>query len=210
MSPGPLLALLLAAVPPAAAGATPAPLAPAAPPGPAKDPVSTVRAAERQVRLAFQQGGKRTDLLQVGAAFVAWDELARRSLPGRWEKLPAADLAAFSNALRTLTEETWLSGLLRPDPLYAFAVFGSDVQGSDAEVRTRFQSGGTQAAVALRLFRGKDRLWRIVDLSRDGVSIQGGYAQELPGILDQKGIPGLLATLEARRQTLVRMRPGNP
>lgn len=201
MSPGALLALLLAAAPVA-----PAPL----PAGPSKDPVATVRAAERQVRLAFQQGGGRSDLLQVGASFVAWDELARRSLPGRWEKLPPADRAAFSKALRALTEETWLSGLLRPDPLYAFAVFGSDVQGGDAEVRTRFQSGGAQAAIALRLFRGKDRLWRVADLSRDGASIQGGYAGELPGILEQKGMAGLLATLEARRQALVRMRSGSP
>lgn len=197
-----MTALLLAALLVAGTSAV-KPAAPA--PGPAKDPVGTVRAAERQVRLAFQKGGKRADLERVGGTFIAWDELARRSLPGRFEKLSAADRAAFGKALRGLVEETWLSGLFRPDPLYAFAVFGTTTRGGEAEVKTRVRSGERQAPVDLRLSRGKDGRWRIHDGSVNGVSLLSGYQEQFPWFLDQGGMPLLLSTIAAQRRVLVEL-----
>jgi ABC-type transporter MlaC component len=194
--------LLLAAVLAATTAAKPA-AAPA--PGPAKDPVGTVRAAERQVRLAFQKGGKRADLERVGATFIAWDELARRSLPGRFEKLSASDRAAYEKALRGLVEETWLSGLFRPDPLYAFAVFGTTTKGGDAEVKTRVRSGERQAPVDLRLSRGKDGRFRIHDWSVNGVSMLSVYQEQFPWFLDQGGMTMLLTTIAAQRRVLAAM-----
>ena len=196
-----LLAIVLSAT-----NATPSPA-----PGPAKDPVATVRAAEHQVRIAFQQGGRRADLERVGAAFFDYEELARRSIgSSRWIALPKPDRAAFVQALRALVEETWLSGLLRPDPLYAFAVTGHAVQGGEAEVRTRVQSGGNQAPAEFRLVRGKDDRWRIYDLSANGVSVLAGYREQLPPTLDLGGIQALLASLRAQRAALAGMRSGNP
>lgn len=199
-SPGPLLALLLAAAPPAAAGATPVPA------GPASDPVTTVRVAERQVRLALLSNAPRPDFERIGATFVDHDEVARRSLGPRWASLKPADRAAFSNALRGLTEETWLSGLLRPDPLYAFAVFGTSATGGEAEVKTRVQSAGKQSPVDFRLVRGKDGRWRIFDWSVNGVSVVAGYREQFPRVLDEGGMPTLLASVAAQRRALVELR----
>ena len=201
------LVLLLAAFPLLGAAAP----APASSPGPAKDPVATVRAAERQVRLAFQSGGKRADLERVGATFVAWDEVTRRSLPGRFEKLSPADRAAIEKAQRALVEETWFSGLLRPDPLFALAVLGSSTAGTDTEVKTVLQSAGRQARVEFQLVRGKDGRFRVIDLAVNGVSALGGYREQFPQLLDLGGVPHLLETLAIQRRALVEMRvPRNP
>jgi ABC-type transporter MlaC component len=195
-----LLAFLVSAAP-----------VPTSRPGPATDPVVTVREAEKQVRAAFRAGGRRADLERVGAAFFDYEELGRRSIgSARWIALPQADRTAFVQALRALVEETWLSGLLRPDPLYAFAVTGKTVEGAEAVVRALVQSGGSQAPVELRLFRGKDGRWRIYDLSANGVSILAGYREQLPPTLDLGGIQGLLASLRAQRAALAGMRSGNP
>ncbi len=194
-----LLALLLAATPAASAKGAARPIAQA-------DPVATVREAERQVRAAFRAGGKRAELERIGAATIDYEELARRSVGPRWAKLSPADRSAIVKSLRALVEETWLSGLLRPDPLFAFAVLGKQVTGTEAEVKTRVQSGGRQAPVDFRLVRGKDGRFRVIDVTVNGVSALGGYREQFPQLLDLGGVPLLLETLAIQRRALVEMR----
>ncbi len=207
MLAGVLVALFLAAVPVTAPGAAPAS---ASRPIPQTDPVATVREAERQLRAAFRANAGRPELERISGAAVDHDELARRSVGARWAGLSPADRAAVTRALRALVEETYLSGLLRPDPLFALAVLGSQAKGAEAEVTLVVQSGASQGRIALRLLRGKDRRWRIFDATVNGVAILAGYAEQFAQLLDQGGLPRLLESLEAQRKALVRMRSGNP
>ncbi|HET8734318.1 MAG TPA: ABC transporter substrate-binding protein, partial [Anaeromyxobacteraceae bacterium] len=121
-----------------------------------------------------------------------------------------ADRAAVTKSLRALVEETYLSGMLRPDPLFALAFLGSQTKGGEAEVTVVVQSGASQGRIALRLLRGKDRRWRIFDATVNGVAVLAGYAEQFAQLLDPGGLPRLLESLEAQRKALVRMRSGNP
>lgn len=193
---------------PATGAAAPASAATAAraPSIAATDPVGTVRAAERQIRAAFKAGGKRADLEKVAAGCIDYEELARRSVGPRWAGLPAADRLAVVKAQRALFEETYLSGLFRPDPHFAFAVLGSKVTGTEADVKVVIQSGGRQAPADLRLFRGRDGRFRIFDATVNGVAVLAGYQEQFGQLLDLGGVPKLVSTLEAQRKALAQMR----
>ncbi len=197
------LALLLAASPTRAGGAARASCA-------STDPVTTVREAEKQVRAAFRAGGKRAELERIGAACIDYEELTRRSLGSRWAGLSPADRSAIVKSLRALVEETYFSGLFRPDPVFAFAVLGKKVTGTEASVKVLLQSGGQQAPADVRLVRGKDRRWRAFDATVNGVAVLSGYQEMFPPLLDMGGVPMLLATLAAQRAALAGMRSGRP
>ena len=204
------LALLLAV-----ALALPATGAAAPPPTPAAAragaiastvPVGTLREAEKAVRASFKTGGKRADLERIAAACVDYEDVARRSAGARWAGFSPADRAAVTKALRALVEETYMSGLFKPDPLFAFAVLGHAVDGGEATVRAIAQSGGRQAPAEFRLVRGKDKRWRIVDVTVNNVAIVAGYREQFQQLLDLGGVPKLVGTLEAQRKALVQMR----
>ena len=189
MPPALLLALLTLASPP-----------PAATPG--ADPPSTIREAERRVRSALMAKASRPEFARIGADFADYDELARRSLGKHWAAQKQADRKALVKALRALLEETWLPRIGGADPLYAFAVEKVTRSGDEAEVRVRTQSGGQQAVTVFRLKQGKDRRWRIFDVTVGGLAVLEGYQEQFPQLLEIGGMPKLLQTLEAERKAL--------
>ena len=144
----------------------------------------------------------RPEFARIGADFADYEELARRSLGKHWAAQKPADQKALVKALRALLEETYLPRLSRADPMYAFAVEKWSQAGDEAEVRVRTQSNGQQAQLTFRLKQGKNRRWRVFDVTVGGLAMLEGYQEQFPQLLEIGGMPRLLQTLESERKVL--------
>jgi ABC-type transporter MlaC component len=187
MTTAPALLLALLAATPAAA---PAPVE--------RDPVATIGDAERALRTALEAGAGRDSLSRSSAAFVDYEELARRSLGKSWARQKAVDQTALVGALRALLEETWLPRL-RPGAPYALQVQLVRRAGNDAEVHAVATSGSAQTPFDFRLRRGADHHWRIYDATVGGLALLEGYQEQFPQLLRMGGMKKLLSRLEEER-----------
>jgi ABC-type transporter MlaC component len=180
--------------------------APDAGPAPVeRDPVATIRDAERALRTALEAGAGREALSRISVEFLDYQELARRSLGKSWSRQKPADQAALVKAVRALLEETWLPRL-QPGAAYALEVRLERLSGSDAEVRAATTTGTRKLPLAFRLRRGPDRRWRVYDATVGGLAMLEGYQEQFPQLLQLGGMKKLLATLEEERAAQVASR----
>lgn len=194
--PAALLALLVAAAPPAGSAS------------------AAVHSAHEKVRVALgawtrAQGPSRNKAREQARAAVAdlidFDALARATLGAKWNDLKPADRKRYTSALRGAMEANYLAKMRQgktSDVQQAKGeVLGEEKQGEHTLVKTRVQTGADSAAIDYVMDRGA-RGWRAVDVITEGVSLADTYRDQVARLIAKKNFDAVVAALEKKRKAL--------
>jgi phospholipid transport system substrate-binding protein len=115
-----------------------------------------------------------------------------------WKSADAEQRKTLVNEFRTLLLRTYSKSLAEyRDQRIEFLPYEPSAKKNRAVVRSKFYpSGGQPVTVDYRL-RNKNG-WRIYDIKIDGISL----VKNFPAEIEQSGIDGLIASLQAKNQVL--------
>lgn len=140
-------------------------------------------------------------LTRMLADLLDYEELSRRALGSHWASHTPAEQAEFVSILQQLVERNYRANLQRTlsfDVRYV----GSDMQGSEALVRTRARDRRNRRApeVAIDYLLQQDGSnWRVVDVTIDGGrSMVDNYRSQFRRIIRREGWDGLMTRMRAR------------
>ncbi|MDH3451003.1 MAG: ABC transporter substrate-binding protein [Gammaproteobacteria bacterium] len=119
-----------------------------------------------------------------------------------WQNADAAQRKTLTDEFRTLLLRTYSKSLAEyRDQRIEFLPYQPSAKKDRAVVRSKFYpTGGQPVAVDYRL-RNKDG-WRIYDIKIDGISLVKNFQSSFAAEIEQSGIDGLIASLEAKNQVL--------
>ena len=133
------------------------------------------------------------------AGMLDYEQIARSSLGGDWDRLSTAQRAAFLKALSGLTNRAFVSGITRSDVQLRF---GSEtVLGAKASVMvTATVSGATADAdqqIEYRLSQKQGR-WLIYDVLVGGVGLVDRYHAQFARLIQREGASGLIDRMQRK------------
>ncbi|MCB1884584.1 MAG: ABC transporter substrate-binding protein [Geminicoccaceae bacterium] len=130
------------------------------------------------------------------------DLVARLVMGPTWRQASPEQQAAYTKAFRQLINKT-MADRLGDYGGETFGVTGSrEANERDTIVSTQIKRPGGQAPIAVDWrVRNTDGERRIIDIVAEGVSLVVSQRDEVASIVGQKGIDGLIQTMEARAKS---------
>jgi phospholipid transport system substrate-binding protein len=144
--------------------------------------------------------GRTRDITTLLDGLLDYDELSRRALQTHWGELSAAEQREFVDLLRQLVERQYQSNLARileADIRY----LGEDTSSDGTIVHTEVRSRTERRAEPVRidyLARNEGGVWRVIDVTTDGVSLVANYRRQFHRIISEHGSADLLRRMRER------------
>ncbi len=173
----------------------------------ATGPLKVVMKADTEVRSMLQSGVASVDkLAMVADVYIDFSELARRAMGRDWASLSAAQRTEFSQTMKALLRASYAQKALADGRGDAKIEYGDEkIDGDEAEIRTTLVTPEDRFPVVYRLYRSSPKAsWRIYDVITDDVSLVATYNDQFRQVIAKKGFAGLLKSLKAKSEQLVR------
>lgn len=141
---------------------------------------------------------------EVGAVIddlIDYEAMSRAALAAHWDAMTAEQQTEFVSLLRELTRIRYLSGIediLEYDVEYLREadVTGGRLVSTSARSRTERRAEPIEVAYSMHAVGG---VWRVFDVTTDGVSMVANYRRQFHSIIAEHGIDGLLQRMRDRR-----------
>jgi phospholipid transport system substrate-binding protein len=175
----------------------------------AGSPMSMLRKSNEEIRTILkQQKGEsaatpeqKQKIKQIVNGFLDYEELAKRSLAGEWDKLTGAQRTEFVHVFRDLIERNYVKQL-RSNVNYQIDYKDEQVDGSEAVVHSivKAERKGRKAdtTVDYKLAEKGGGKWAVYDVITDDVSLLRNYRSEFGRIIKRDGFPTLLAKMKKK------------
>jgi len=122
--------------------------------------------------------------------------MAKLALGKNWNKASREQKIEFVDSFRTLLVRTYGKSLLEyRDQTIIFSPLKLDAGADRAEVKSEVQQPGAPSIPVSYRLRLKDNVWKVYDLSIDGVSLVTSYRGTFAQEVRKGGIDGLLQLL---------------
>jgi phospholipid transport system substrate-binding protein len=187
-----LLALLLAAAWPAAAG----------------PPTDQLRGHVEQIVKILDDGAMRQDarererraaIRRVADEIFDFGEIARRSLGRHWQERSPAERQEFTRLFTDLLERSYVSKIEGYSG-ERITFVGEAMDGELGTVRTRIVGKqGVETPVDYRVLQQGGR-WRAYDVSIEGVSLVANYRSQFNSLIQRQSYAGLVKALQAKQE----------
>lgn len=181
-------------------------------PDPNGDPQTFVeQVADRMLRVLKSDSRLQSgDIARINEAvdeyvmpYVDFEKTTRLAAGRYWREATPKQRQALIDAFRGTLVRTYAGAFrqVNPDTRIEMLPFRGDPKANDVVVRSRVIPGqGAQpAAVEYRLER-TPKGWRVYDLSVEGIWLIQNYRNQFATQIQQSGIDGLIAALNARNQ----------
>ena len=143
---------------------------------------------------------QKSEIKQLAATLLDYDELAQKSLGPHWEKLTPAQRTEFVATLRELIERNYVKQL-RSNLDYAVQYKNEEAEGEQATVQTvvKVKSPGksTDAEIIYKMKKGGDG-WRVWDVITDEVSLVRGYKTQFNKIITEQSYDALIKKMKSK------------
>jgi len=164
----------------------------------AYETIATITAqVETQEQLVSQLTAKMTEILDSEA-------FAARTLKGRWKKLSQSQRKKFTKHFKALILKTYSK---RFKPRARFEVeYRGDTRWLDeartlGEVHTTVKGTRAAADVSYLFTRGSQgKVWRIVDITIDEVSMAQNWRRQFVRIIDKEGFSSLISRIRSKTE----------
>jgi phospholipid transport system substrate-binding protein len=175
----------------------------------AASPLAMLRKSNDEVRaiLKQQKGSaaatpeQKQKIKKIVNGFLDYEELAKRSLAGEWDKLTPAQRGEFVQVFRDLIERNYVKQL-RSNVDYAIDYKDEQVEGGEATVHSvvRAERKGRKAetTVDYKLADKGAGKWAVYDVITDDVSLLRNYRSEFGRIIKKDGFPALLTKMKKK------------
>jgi ABC-type transporter MlaC component len=222
-----VLAILLSAAAPSAAGAGEAKKAgkapkaetlkaeapkaadPAAPAKLGPSPMADLKKYDTALKKLFQRQApswspeaeaKRGEMRKLVTGFLDFDELSRRALAKHWDGLSAKQRADFVSTLRDLIERSYIRQV-HGSPNYDLVFEKESVKGIDAEVSATLHTvaRGKKVNVVMEYkLLAKDNRWLVYDVVTDEQSMLETYRAEFNKTINKESFDALLRRMKKK------------
>ncbi|MCA9534157.1 MAG: ABC transporter substrate-binding protein [Myxococcales bacterium] len=128
------------------------------------------------------------------------EELSRLALRDHWDSRTPAQREEFVTLLRRLVQEQYERNLERTMN-YEVTYDGADVRGQVVTVRTLARSATNRRAPAVSIdyqMKKVGNVWRVFDISTDGVSLVRNYRAQFNRIITRDGWDALITRMRDR------------
>jgi phospholipid transport system substrate-binding protein len=172
-------------------------------------PMSMLRRSNDDVRTILKQqkgstsatAEQKQKIKKIVNGFLDYEELAKRSLAGEWEKLSASQRSEFVQVFRDLIERNYVKQL-RSNVDYQIDYKAENVTDGEATVHSvvKAERKGRKAdtTVDYRLSDKGGGKWAVYDVITDDVSLLRNYRSEFGRIIKRDGFPALLAKMKKK------------
>jgi phospholipid transport system substrate-binding protein len=195
----------------------PAALTPAA--TPASSPASTARAvvesALQDVLKALRDKNlspaeKRDQVRQIAYAGMDFETMSRLSLGRNWRDIPEAKRDEFIKEFRDHMSATYGRALDRYSDEDLKVTGERADSNTDRTVQTIIVKPGAGAGESIPVdyrLRQKDKVWKVIDVTVDGVSIVTNFRAQFQDVLAKGGIDRLLTLLREKNAAAAKESP---
>ncbi|ARP79517.1 ABC transporter [Bordetella genomosp. 8] len=176
-------------------------------PNPKDPPEKLVQeAANQTLQVLKTDGGVRNGNLgrvnevvnQYILPYVDFEKTTRLAAGRYWRQATPQQRTALAEAFRGTLVRTYSGALTRVDNGTNIKVTGSNIDGTDAVVRSTInQSNGQSVGVDYRLEQTPGG-WKIYDLNVEGIWLIQNYRNQFAQEINQNGIDGLIKALNQR------------
>jgi phospholipid transport system substrate-binding protein len=133
-------------------------------------------------------------LAQAVAKVFDPEELAKRTLAGRWQDFSAEEQKQFTSAYVKLLQKTYLRHLESYTNEKVDFLGESELAENRAEVSTKIVAADKEIAIVYRLI--KKSSWKVYDVVIEGVSLVQNYRNQFAQILTKESPAQLISRLE--------------
>jgi phospholipid transport system substrate-binding protein len=173
----------------------------------ASSPMASLKHSNEEVRqiLKQQKGGaispeQRARVKKIVNGFLDYEELARRSLAGQWDKMTKTQRTEFVQVFRDLIERNYVKQL-KTNVDYDIEYKGEEQAGEEATVHSvvNAQRKGRKAEISIdyKLMQKTGR-WAVYDVITDDVSLLRNYRSQFARIIERDGFAALLAKMKKK------------
>jgi phospholipid transport system substrate-binding protein len=173
----------------------------------ASSPMANLKHSNEEVRqiLKQQKGGaispeQRARVKKIVNGFLDYEELARRSLAGQWDKMSKSQRGEFVQVFRDLIERNYVKQL-KSNVDYDINYKGEELAGEEATVHSvvNAQRKGRKAEISIdyKLMQ-KTGHWAVYDVITDDVSLLRNYRSQFARIIERDGYAALLAKMKKK------------
>jgi phospholipid transport system substrate-binding protein len=176
-------------------------------PAPQDSPEALVQETANQTLQVLKTDGgvKNGDLKRVNEVVnqyilpqVDFEKTTRLAAGRYWRQATPQQQTELANAFKGTLVRTYSGALSRVDNSTTIKVTGSNIEGTDAVVRTTIsQSNGQPVGVDYRLEKTAVG-WKIYDLNVEGIWLIQNYRNQFSQEINQNGIDGLIKALNQR------------
>ena len=170
-------------------------------------PLAMLKRSNDEIRQILKQqkgsgptSAEKQRIKKIVNGFLDYEELAKRSLAGQWEKIRAAERAEFVQVFRDLIERNYISQL-KSNVDYDIEYKDEEVQGNDATVHSlvRTERKGRKAETTIDYkLTSKEGRWAVYDVITDDVSLLRNYRSQFARIIEREGFPQLLGKMRKK------------
>ena len=143
---------------------------------------------------------QKSEIKQLAATLLDYDELAQKSLAAHWDKLTPAQRTEFVATLRELIERNYVKQL-RTNLDYQVQYKGEETDDAQATVTTvvKVKSAGksTDAEIIYKMKKGGDG-WRVWDVITDEVSLVKNYRTQFNKIITEQSYDALIKKMKSK------------
>jgi phospholipid transport system substrate-binding protein len=143
---------------------------------------------------------QKDEIKQLASTLLDYDELAKRSLAGHWEKLTPAQQKEFVATLRELIERNYVKQL-RSNLDYQVQYKNEEVEGDDATITTvvkvKAQGKNTDAEIVYKMHKIAPG-WRVWDVVTDEVSLVRNYKTQFNKIITEQSYDALIKKMKSK------------
>jgi phospholipid transport system substrate-binding protein len=177
--------------------------APAAAGGPMATLKSKNSDVDKLLRQKVEKGSpaetkQKDEIKQMAGTLLDYDELAKKSLVGHWDKLTPAQQKEFVSTLRELIERNYVKQL-RSNLDYQVQYKTEEIEGEQAVVTTivkvRTQGKNTDAEIVYKMRKTPDG-WRVWDVITDEVSLVRNYRTQFNKIITEQSYEALIKKMK--------------
>jgi phospholipid transport system substrate-binding protein len=147
-----------------------------------------------------EEAKQKTDIKAMAAGLLDYEELAKRSLVGHWDKLTTAQRTEFVTTFRDLIERNYVKQL-RSNLDYQVQYKNEQVEGDEATVLTivKVKSAGknTEAEILYKMHKVGPE-WRVWDIVTDDVSTVRNYKTQFNKIITEQSYDALLKKMKTK------------
>ena len=160
---------------------------------------------EKVLRQKVEKGSpaeqkQKSEIKQLAATLLDYDELSKKSLAAHWEKLTPAQRTEFVTTLRELIERNYVKQL-RTNLDYQVQYKNEESEGDQATVSTvvKVKSAGknTDAEIVYKMKKDPDG-WRVWDVITDEVSLVRNYRTQFNKIITEQSYDALIKKMKSK------------
>jgi phospholipid transport system substrate-binding protein len=143
---------------------------------------------------------QKSEIKQLAATLLDYDELAQKSLAAHWDKLTPAQRTEFVATLRELIERNYVKQL-RTNLDYQVQYKGEETDDAQATVTTvvKVKSAGksTDAEIIYKMKKSPDG-WHVWDVITDEVSLVKNYRTQFNKIITEQSYDALIKKMKSK------------